>query len=425
MLKIIVRDGSLESGESFKEYFEVTDLKYIGNLVINNEVKYLYYSSFEGIIFILSLYEKEKISSYLHPSIQDPVFSQSSVTDSTILLDDSYCDLSTYQHKLEQVRLFISYCSKHNNLKILRFRSKGEPTDYLHVIKDIVELSKVDFKIDEFAIQSNFSFDDSVRKFLFDNFTIFHASISGNFPASKMHSGLNITNRYHIVEENLKYFCQKADDIVVHCDISKFSNNYLIDIVDYFFDLGIKVIFFEPMNVSQNISNKDEHHIAPDIHMFLEKLISAKLYGLNKGVFIESTLLPVGNRNGRLHYCGGVSCSMSLSSDGLISSCDEHIFYKKEELFMIGKINSVNGNIDFDDKKVKYLKARTPLNMLSCNNCLLKFSCLGQCPYRTLCSTGNIFKANCKSCVLMKKYSKKYLLELTKEVLQKNKRSLK
>lgn len=420
MFKILVRDGSLESSENFKEKVSVTDLSYIGNLIINNEVKYLYYSSFEGTIFALSLYEKEKNFSYLNSSFPEFTFNKPTATDSTILLDDSYCNLETLQHKLEQVRLFIKYCSEHNNLKILRFRSKNEPTKYIHIIKNVVELSKNDFKIDEFAIQSNFLFNSSVRKFLFENFSIFHVSINGNFPLHKKHKSLN-TNQYCLIEDNLKFFCQKTGDLVVHCNVSKFSINYLVDIVDYFFSLGIKVIFFEPINDSQSINNKDEYNTTPDIHEFLEKLLSAKLHGLSKGIVIESTLLPVDGNHGKLHYCGGVSCSMSLSPDGLVSSCDEHTFYKKENLFIIGKTNFVSGKIDFYEKKLQYLKKRTPLNMLSCKNCLLKFSCLGQCPYRTLCSTGNIFKANCKSCAFIKEYSKKYLFKLTKEILQKNK----
>lgn len=423
MFKILVRDGSLESSENFKENFTLIGLSYIGSLIINNEVKYLYYSSFKGTIFILTSYEKEKISSHSDSSIQETIFYQPIAIDSTILLDDSYCNLAIFQYKLEQVRLFIKYCSEHNNLKILRFRSKSEPTKYLHIIKAIVELSKNNFKIDEFAIQSNFLFSHSVRKFLFENFTIFHVSINPNFPLHKKYKDLNI-NQYHLIEDNLKFFCQKTGDVVIHYNVSNFSINYLVDIIDYFFSLGIKVIFFEPLNVSKN-NNKNEYNTTPNIREFLEKLIFAKLYGLNKGVFVESTLLPVGDSQERLHYCGGVSCSMSLTPDGLISSCDEHIFYKKEDLFIIGKINLASGNIDFDEEKVRYLKKRTPLNMLPCKSCLLKFSCLGQCPYRTLCVTGDIFKVNCKSCFLIKEYSKKYLFELAKEILQKSKRGLK
>jgi len=327
-----------------------------------------------------------------------------------------------YHQNFESVKTFLETFIKKRSKKIdrVRFQGGGEPTLEINLIEKIINYAKNKFNIKKFEIQSNLLFDDKVAKFIGQNFTYVYASIDG--PEDIQFKNRGVTpNQNKIIEKNLKYLLTTVPHFVIRSTITKYSCEKMEEIVDYFINVGVKNAVFEPVfKMGKAKYSSNEYNTPPSFNSFLSKFVEIKKYAEKKYLFIFSCFLPL--EYSGLYYCGGSSCySICLTTDNFISTCDEHFLGQQDDSpFIIGRFDKLRKKIIYNRNNIKLLKNRNVVNLNSCKNCFLRWSCRGQCPSRTLDNTGDIYKPDQSKCKWIKKYSKEYLLYKAKQILKEN-----
>jgi len=305
----------------------------------------------------------------------------------------------------------------------LRFQGGGEPTLEIPLIKKTVEYARRKHRIERFEIQSNLLFDQKTAQYLGKNFFQVICSVDGMPEIQARQRGVS-PEEGRKIERNLKYLLTKNLKIPIKCTVSRYSNNKLREIIDYFSSLGVKEVVMEPVFAMGRASSPEsDYNSPPEFEDFLREFTEAKKYGEKQGVFAISCFLPV--EFSGLHYCGGVSGTLGLTTDGYISTCDEHFLGEGDSSpFIIGKMDWDKKKAAYDKEKIAVLNGRTALGIAGCQSCFLKWSCRAQCPSRTFAETGDIYKPDRKNCKLIKQYAKEYLLYRAREELNDKKKHI-
>lgn len=301
--------------------------------------------------------------------------------------------------------------------EMVRFQGGGEPTQSINKIKEIVDLLEKKYKVNKFWIQSNLLFSKEVALWLSDKFSTIVASVDGPPDIQQKQRRLDDEDQ-KILEENILFLLSKDVDVPIKCTITKHSNNKQIEIVDYLNNLGIKTIIMEPVFQMGNAETpSNDYNSPPEPEDFLKEFVKTKQYARKLGILTASPFLPF-EYPAKYHCgaCGNIEATPCLTTDGFVSTCDEHFLGKGDDsVFIIGKYDDEGKNVKYDVEKMIQLKNRNTDNIIPCKSCFLKWRCKGMCPSRTFDETGDIFMPNKDSCELIQKYSKRYILEKLKE----------
>jgi len=314
------------------------------------------------------------------------------------------------KQSFEKIREFLdAVIDDGRQIDRVRFQGGGEPTTEMPLIKKTIEYAKSRFGITKFEIQTNLLFSEKNAGFIGDNFSYVCASVDGPEEIQAKHRRVS-PEENKIIKRNLRHLPKRNLDFSIKCTVSKYSNEKLKEIVDYFSSLGVKTAVFEPVFEMGNASAQaSDFNTPPEFSEFLERFTEAKKYGEKKGFFAYSCFLPL--EHSGIHYCGGTYCEPCLTTDGYISTCDEHFVGKGDKSpFIIGKMDRKSKKARYNESKIAFLKGRIAPELASCSDCFLKWSCRGQCPSRTLAETGDIYKPNPEKCKIIKQYSREYLL---------------
>ena len=337
-------------------------------------------------------------------------------------LNCNYCyakgakTISPWQ-RFNSVKDFLDLSIKDNPVDRVRFQGGGEPTLDIDLIKKTISYAKNKYNIKKFEIQTNLLFPEKVAKFIAKNFSYVYGSVDGPEEIQFKNRGIT-SNQNKIIERNLCYLAKKIPHFSVKCTVSRYSNKRMKEIIDYFWKKGVRNIIFEPIfKMGKAEKSENDFNTPPSLSNFLKEFLKIKKYAERKKVFAFSCFLPL--EYSGVYYCGGVSCSPCLTTDGYISTCDEHFLGENDKSpFIIGKIEERGKRIIYNRENISSLRKRNVLNLKTCENCFLKWSCRGQCPSRVFAETGDIYKPNKKKCNLVKKYSKDYLLYKAREILR-------
>ncbi len=300
--------------------------------------------------------------------------------------------------------------SRGKKIGAIRFFGGGEPTLEMGTIKKIVGFAREKYGIGCFEIQSNLLFGKSDAEFIADNFSKIICSVDGPPEIQKMQRGVTPAQS-RIIEKNLGFFLSKKIDTMVKCTVSKYSNQMLEEIAEYFAKIGAKKVMMDIIcQKGKALVPESDFNTPPGLESFLKNFSKAKKLAEKKGLFVFSWFLPV--EFSGIHFCQNqLFCDPCLTTDGYISVCDEHFLGKgNKSPFIIGKVDWEKNKINLFRKKTEALKKRTVPNMPKCSECFLKWSCRGQCPSRCLDLQGDFHKPNEEECRLMKRYSREFLL---------------
>lgn len=96
--------------------------------------------------------------------------------------------------------------------------------------------------------------------------------------------------------------------------------------------------------------------------------------------------------NPKLRYCGATAKQYVLDVHGGLYSC---WFGAGHSDFSLGQINSADGKVDLNSKRLDDFRARSPLSMPECQSCKWALICGGGCTYKAVSRTGAVHSPNC------------------------------
>lgn len=255
----------------------------------------------------------------------------------------------------------------------------GEPTMALSNIKKIV--SGIDTKKTKIEIVTNgvyFSRRKEIIKYLVSHNIKIQISFDGlpefqdmNRPIS---NGIGSSNEVLKTINEIKKYGRLRDLATVRATICGGMENYILESVNYLYELGFDVIGIQPVEISGRAVN----NIKPlNIHLFAQNIARAIAYGKRHGININSRVLPAGDNWSLACYgCGFMAGYMlALGPDNNFYSCDDPL-----PVFKVGKISKVSSGfmINIDYKKVTdFANQRYILNLDNCRECPVK--CGGGC----------------------------------------------
>ena len=331
---------------------------------------------------------------------------------------------------LEIAQEGINWYFANNESRHIRFYGPGEPTQEFDTLKKITEYAKThpdrgkDVSVE---IQTNGVFTKEIREWALDNFNIIWMSFDGMRdiqdyyrPLNKKYSDLyDGKTSAEILEDNVRWLIANRGnrDLMVgaRVTITPKNINKQIEMVDYFYNLGIRYVWTNPLfyevgkiPVCEDEKKKRDYHF--NMNLYLDEYVKAFHYAQNKGLFWGSFLSI--NFDGESPYhcrCCTPLEAPHLTPDGYISACDMVVLGSEPyhmDPFIVGKWNSVAKTFDFDYEKIYSLNMRKSTEMEHCQSCPAKLHCGGYCLGETVNESGKLDGQNLTKCYAVRRLFK-------------------
>jgi len=332
---------------------------------------------------------------------------------------------------LEIAKAGIDWYFNQNDSRHIRFYGPGEPTQEFERLKEITAYAKAHPNRGEkvtIEIQTNGVFTEDVRNWALDNFNIMWMSFDGmkdiqshNRPLNPLFSSLfNDRSSADVLEDNVKWLISNKGDrnlmVGARVTITDININRQTEMVDYFYDLGIRYVWTNPLfhsvgkvPVCLDEKKKQAYHFNMDL--YLDNYLKAYEYAKSKGVFWGSFLAI--NFDGESPYhcrCCTPLSAPHLTPDGYISACDMVVLGEKPyhmSPFIVGKWDADTHEFWVDLEKVKVLENRKSTEMAHCRNCPVKLHCGGCCLGETVNEFGRLDGQNVVKCRAIRKLYEK------------------
>ena len=350
----------------------------------------------------------------------------------------SYCYNAKERNAIEEKTLpleidkaGIDWYFNQNDSRHIRFYGPGEPTQEFERLKEITAYAKAHPNRGEkvtIEIQTNGVFTEDVRNWALDNFNIMWMSFDGmkdiqshNRPLNPLFSSLfNDRSSADVLEDNVKWLISNKGDrnlmVGARVTITDININRQTEMVDYFYDLGIRYVWTNPLfhsvgkvPVCLDEKKKQAYHFNMDL--YLDNYLKAYEYAKSKGVFWGSFLAI--NFDGESPYhcrCCTPLSAPHLTPDGYISACDMVVLGEKPyhmSPFIVGKWDADTHEFWVDLEKVKVLENRKSTEMAHCRNCPVKLHCGGCCLGETVNEFGRLDGQNVVKCRAIRKLYEK------------------
>lgn len=339
--------------------------------------------------------------------------------------------LKEYTISLDFAKAGIDWYFFHNESRHIRFYGPGEPTQEFEKMKQITEYAKSHHNGGNrvtVEIQTNGVFTETVRNWALENINIIWMSFDGMKDIQNYNRPLNpqYSNTFggktsaEVMEENVKWLIdnKKTRDLMVgaRATITNENVNKQIDMVDYFYSLGIRHVWTDPLFFSVDKipvcedSDKRKAYIF-DMEAYIDNYLKAYYYAKRKGIFWGSFFAV--NFDGKSPYhcrCCTPLDAPHLTPDGFISSCDMVVFGAEPyhmSPFVIGKWDARTNDFILDQQKIQALNNRRSTDMRHCKGCPVQLYCGGYCLGETVNETGNLYGQNKIKCEAIKKLFEK------------------
>lgn len=332
---------------------------------------------------------------------------------------------------LEIAKAGIDWYFNQNDSRHIRFYGPGEPTQEFERLKEITAYAKAHPNRGEkvtIEIQTNGVFTEDVRNWALDNFNIMWMSFDGmkdvqshNRPLNPLFSSLfNDRSSADVLEDNVKWLISNKGDrnlmVGARVTITDININRQTEMVDYFYDLGIRYVWTNPLfhsvgKVPVCLDDKKKQAYNFNMDLYLDNYLKAYEYAKSKGVFWGSFLAI--NFDGESPYhcrCCTPLSAPHLTPDGYISACDMVILGEKPyhmSPFIVGKWDADTHEFWVDLEKVKVLENRKSTEMAHCKNCPVKLHCGGCCLGETVNEFGRLDGQNIVKCRAIRKLYEK------------------
>lgn len=319
-------------------------------------------------------------------------------------LNCDYCFTNKNQdeHKgqtisLEFVKKGIDDYFKTEYMRHVRFFGAGEPTCEFELLKEIHRYAKAKGGDSvTFEIQTNGAFNDAVAKWLGENINIIWISCDGTPKIQDAHRPFrdDIRKSSQVIEKNIRIIknSRRNSFVGVRSTITSENIMHQNDMIDYFYELGIRDVWVDPIfpSVGETVLTTENDF---DTMLFAEEFLKATKYAHDKGMFYGSILTCNFNDSVNKH-CRACIPVPHLTTDGYVSACDMALFGRDRNhmsKLIYGNWNEESGEINYNQSKIEYLQSRTSENMLHCEMCNAKEHCGGYCLGEVLNETGDIF----------------------------------
>lgn len=293
-------------------------------------------------------------------------------------------------NSFERIKLFLNLWQNSSKKfkDTITFFSTGEPTLAFDLLKKTVNYIKKNFKRDiKFSMTSNGVFPRSVAEYIIKNNISVQISCDGppyiQDAQRPMRSGSKSSK---IIEENIKYFVKNGfKNFHTHSVITKYSEDKMEDILNYFHRLGVNRISYIDMFV---YGGREREDLLVKRKDYIENTLKVKELSEAYDVRYGTVMLPSRYTD---RFCGS-GRSYSLLENGTVTTCNNAQANDRcYEFFTIGRFDEKTKKFEFDEKKRMHIASRTAYNISECKNCVLRFNCAGGCPYIAFLRDNNIF----------------------------------
>ena len=316
----------------------------------------------------------------------------------------------------------IDWYFSNNQSRHIRFYGPGEPTQEFEKLKEITEYAKSHPNNGSnvtVEIQTNGIFSQEVRNWALDYVNIIWMSFDGmkdiqdyNRPLNpKYKNDFGGKTSAEVLEDNVRWLISNKEsrNLMVGARVTMTDKNIdkQVEMVDYFYNLGIRYIWTNPLfysvgkkPVCSDLNKKDSYRF--DMDLYIENYIKAYRYAKALGVFWGS-FLTINFDGESTHHC---RCCTPLSAphitpDGYISACDMVVLGEEAyhmDVFIVGRWNSKTKKFDLDEHKINALNERESTKMKHCSHCLAKLHCGGYCLGEIVNETGKLDGQNIIKC---------------------------
>lgn len=323
---------------------------------------------------------------------------------------------------LDIAKAGIDWYFENNDSRHIRFYGPGEPTQEFDVMKQITDYAKSHPNGGErvtVEIQTNGVFTEEIREWFLDNINIAWMSFDGMKEIQDYYRPINPQygtlfggrSSSQVLEDNVRWLIGNTGNrnlmVGARVTITDMNIARQKEMVDYFFNLGIRYVWTDPLfyTVDKRPVCEDPKKQARynfDMDAYLENYIEAFNYAKEKDVFWGSFFAV--NFDGETEYhcrsCAPLSAP-HLTPDGYISACDMVLLGTKAYhmgLFVVGKWNQKKNVFEWDSEKIQALNERKSTKMSHCTNCVAQLHCGGQCLGETVNETGHLDGQNPIKC---------------------------
>lgn len=304
---------------------------------------------------------------------------------------------------LDIAKAAIDWYFENNESRHIRFYGPGEPTQEFDLMCEITKYAKQHKNGGErvtVEIQTNGVFTKDIRNWILENANIVWMSFDGMKDIQNYNRPLNPLYRdvfqertsADILEENVKWLTSniKSNNLMVGARVTITDNNVQLqkEMVDYFYELGIRYVWTDPVfysvgeiPVCEDSKKKEAYEFNMD--SYIENYLNTYKYAKEKGLFWGSFLAI--NFDGISEYhCRSCTPLQAphITPDGYISACDMVVLGAQAyhmELFIVGKWNSVTHSFDLNMNRIKTLEERKSTKIAHCKNCPVQLHCGGYC----------------------------------------------
>ncbi len=315
---------------------------------------------------------------------------------------------------------------ENNSSRHIRFYGPGEPTQEFERMKKITEYARKhpnrgkDVTVE---IQTNGIFTNEIRKWILDNVNIIWMSFDGTKDIQNYNRPLNpkFLNDYNnctsadILEENVQWLIKNKnmDNFMVgaRVTITNLNSARQLELVDYFYDLGIRYVWTNPLfysvgkiPVCDDLEKQKKYSF--DMDVYIKNYIDAYYYAQSKGVFWGSFLTI--NFDGKSYYhcrsCTPLSAP-HITPDSHISACDMVLGANAYHmsLFIVGKWDTNSKKFIWYEDRIKALENRKSSNISHCKQCPVRLHCGGYCLGEIVNETGRLDGQNKTKCAAVLK----------------------
>ncbi len=341
---------------------------------------------------------------------------RNSIEEQTIPLDIAYASVDWYFETNE---------SRH-----IRFYGPGEPTQEFKKMKQITEYAKKHPNGGEHVtveIQTNGVFTDEIRNWFLENMNIVWMSFDGMKDVQNYNRPLNPKYKEiysgrtsaDVLEDNVRWLINNKGErnLMVGARVTITDKNISKqrEMVDYFYDLGIRYVWTNPLfysvgklPVCEDESKKKAYNF--DMDAYINNYLDAYYYAQSKGLFWGSFLTI--NFDGESYYhcrCCTPQNAPHITPDGYVSACDMVVLGSEPYhmgVFIVGKWEQEQKCFEFYEDKITALNERKSTLMQHCQKCPAKLHCGGYCLGETVNETGDLCGYNLVKCAAVKKLFK-------------------
>jgi radical SAM protein with 4Fe4S-binding SPASM domain len=311
------------------------------------------------------------------------------------------------------------------NLKNVYLHGNGEPTYNFRELQQVVKLIKEKYPNIIFHIQTNGQFDENTLDWLLSNNINISFSIDGpKFIHNKQRPSINNNiSSYNQVINNIFNIKKYGLNPSVITTISSYSVNKLEIIYNFFKSLNCKEIKMNPIiNAGKSNYSKYKQYVyntSPNLNIFSDKYSNILIESIKDKINLSSSLLQLLSKGPSMTYCRAHKPEIIFLPNGYLTACCESLqeINIKNNLFVFAKC--YENDIGIKIENIETLRKRTITNIISCQNCFLKWLCSGGCMAESYLRYNDIFKVVEEQCDARKRIMNNLFSFLSNEMIEK------